>query len=61
MEPHQPKKGVPTGAELEARLVELIRHDKILQAVMLYQKAYGLPRGPATKAVEDIRRRISAP
>lgn len=62
MDAHQPKKqDVPTGKELEAQLEELIRAEKILQAVMLYEKAHGVARGLATKAVNDMRRRIQAP
>jgi tRNA pseudouridine38-40 synthase len=62
MDAHQPKKkDVPTGKELQAQLEKLVRDEKTLQAVMLYEKAYGVPRGPATKAVRDIKRRISGP
>jgi tRNA pseudouridine38-40 synthase len=62
MDAHQPKKpAVPTGKDLDAQLEKLIRNEKILQAVMLYEKAHGVARGIATKAVNDIRRRIAAP
>jgi len=62
MDAHQPqKKDVPAGKDLDAQIEKLIRAEKTLQAVMLYEKAHGVARGRATKAVNDIKRRIFAP
>ncbi len=62
MDAHQPKKtDVPTGKDLEAQIEKLIRAEKTLQAVMLYEKAHGVARGRATKAVNDMKRRLFAP
>ncbi len=49
-----------TPKELEAKLIVLIKRDKLNQAILLMANEKGVPQGVASSLVEDLRKRISS-